>query len=171
MEITNIFFSHEYNVQKEKYPQNEIKKLDDYKKGDLERLEKIIENERELERYNTSYFYMPGDQKKRLDSIIDENKKLKERTSKVVLKEEQKLEQLQSNIRKIEDKLVNPPIIDFRLGDIYVKKIGLIESLSYTFPDSGTWEIDPEIGLLPKFIEVSLSIKFILRISKEQFED
>lgn len=58
-------------------------------------------------------------------------------------------------------KLVNPPIIDFRLGDIYVGKTGFIESLSYTLPDSSPWETDPEIGLLPKFIDVSLTIKFI----------
>lgn len=54
-----------------------------------------------------------------------------------------------------------PPIINFRIGHIYNKKVGFIESLSYTYPDGGTWEIDPEIGLLPKFIEVSITIKFI----------
>jgi hypothetical protein len=56
---------------------------------------------------------------------------------------------------------VNPPIIDFRIGDIYKNKIGFVDSLSYTFPENGTWETDSEIGLLPKFIEVSISIKFI----------
>jgi len=58
-------------------------------------------------------------------------------------------------------KMINPPIIDFRLGDIYNGKIGYISSLSYTYPDNGTWETDPKIGLLPKFIEVSVSIHFI----------
>ena len=56
---------------------------------------------------------------------------------------------------------IEPPIIDFRLGDIYNGKIGHISSLSYTYPDNGTWEIDPTKGLLPKFIEVSLTIDFI----------
>lgn len=60
----------------------------------------------------------------------------------------------------IDDKIINPPIIDFRLGDIYNKKIGFIESLSYTYPDNGTWEIS-EGKQLPKFIDVSISIKFI----------
>jgi len=58
-------------------------------------------------------------------------------------------------------RLVNPPIVDFRLGDIYVSKKGFIESLSYTLPDTGTWETDGDIGYLPKYIEVSLTIKFI----------
>jgi hypothetical protein len=57
--------------------------------------------------------------------------------------------------------LINPPIIDFRLGDIYNKKIGNISSLSYTYPDEGTWETDPYIGLLPKIIDVSITIDFI----------
>lgn len=65
-----------------------------------------------------------------------------------------------------ETQMVNPPIIDFRIGDIYNKKVGYISSLSYTFPDNGTWETDTEIGLLPKFIEVSISIQFI-----EQYSD
>lgn len=59
------------------------------------------------------------------------------------------------------ERLVNPPIIDFRLGDIYVGKIGFIESLSYTMPDVGNWETDPKIGYLPKYIEASITIKFI----------
>ena len=59
------------------------------------------------------------------------------------------------------ERLVNPPIIDFRLGDIYVGKIGFIESLSYTMPDVGNWETDSKIGYLPKYIEASITIKFI----------
>jgi hypothetical protein len=57
--------------------------------------------------------------------------------------------------------LVNPPIIDFRLGDIYFNKIGFIENLTYTIPDNGVWETDGKSGFLPKFIEVSVTIKFI----------
>lgn len=57
--------------------------------------------------------------------------------------------------------LVNPPIIDFRLGDMYVDKIGFIETLTYTIPDNSTWETNGSVGFLPKFIEVAISIKFI----------
>lgn len=57
--------------------------------------------------------------------------------------------------------LVNPPIIDFRLGDIYFNKIGFIETLTYTIPDNSTWETNGSLGFLPKFIEVAISIKFI----------
>jgi len=56
--------------------------------------------------------------------------------------------------------LVKPPIIEFKLGDVYVNQVGFIDSLSYTFPDNGTWEIDKG-NVKPKFIDVSVSIKFI----------
>ena len=59
------------------------------------------------------------------------------------------------------EKLMNAPIISFRLGDIYNSKIGFVESLSYTIPDNSTWETDGEIGYLPKFIDVAITIKFI----------
>ena len=65
---------------------------------------------------------------------------------------------------KQEGSVVKPPIIDFRIGDIYKDKTGYISSLSYTFPDNGTWETDKKIGLLPKFIEVSVSIHFIEQV-------
>ena len=61
----------------------------------------------------------------------------------------------------IKDNLVNPPFIKFRLGDIYNNKTGFIESLSYTMPDSGNWETETDGSLLPKFIDVSLTIKFV----------
>ena len=61
--------------------------------------------------------------------------------------------------------LVIPPIIEFRLGDIYKKKKGFIESLSYTMPDVGLWETDTDGSILPKFIDVALTIKFIETIS------
>lgn len=57
--------------------------------------------------------------------------------------------------------LVNPPIIQFRLGDIYFDKTGFIESLTYTIPDDSTWETNGSLGFLPKYIEVSVTIKFI----------
>lgn len=58
-------------------------------------------------------------------------------------------------------KLVNPPIISFRLGDIYNTKNGYIDSLSYTLPDNGTWETEENGMLLPKFIDVAITIKLI----------
>lgn len=55
----------------------------------------------------------------------------------------------------------NPPFIKFRLGDMYNGKIGFLESLTYTFPDNGTWETDTDGIILPKFIEVSTTIKLV----------
>ena len=63
--------------------------------------------------------------------------------------------------RVLSNTLVNPPIIKFRLGDIYKNKYGYIESLSYTFPDNGVWETEEDGHALPKFIEASITIKFI----------
>jgi len=56
--------------------------------------------------------------------------------------------------------IVKPPIIEFRIGDVYVNKVGIIDSLSYTFPDNGTWELEKG-SIKPKFIDISLSITFI----------
>lgn len=61
----------------------------------------------------------------------------------------------------IKDNLANPPFIWFKLGDMYHKKVGIIESLSYTMPDNGTWETDVDGFTLPKFIDIAISIKFI----------
>lgn len=57
--------------------------------------------------------------------------------------------------------LVIPPVIQFRLGDMYKDKKGFIESLSYVIPDIGLWETETNGSILPKFIDVSLTIKFI----------
>lgn len=61
----------------------------------------------------------------------------------------------------IKDNLVYPPFIKFRLGDIYNNKTGFIESLSYTMPDTGVWETEVDGSLLPKFIDVAMTIKFV----------
>ena len=61
----------------------------------------------------------------------------------------------------IKNNLVNPPFIKFRLGDIYNNKTGFIESLSYTMPDNGVWETEIDGSLLPKFIDVAITIKFV----------
>jgi len=61
----------------------------------------------------------------------------------------------------IKDNIVNPPFIRFRLGDIYKNKTGFIESLSYTMPDNGNWETELDGSLLPKYVDVSMTIKFV----------
>ena len=61
----------------------------------------------------------------------------------------------------IQDNLANPPFIWFKLGDIYNKKAGIIESLTYTMPDNTNWETEIDGFVLPKFIDVAITIKFI----------
>ena len=57
--------------------------------------------------------------------------------------------------------LSNPPIIEFRLGSMYVDRVAYVDSLTYTIPDESNWETDGNIGYLPKTIDVALSLKFI----------
>tara|TARA_Y100000389_G_scaffold49635_1_gene45351 strand:- start:4679 stop:6112 length:1434 start_codon:yes stop_codon:yes gene_type:complete len=57
--------------------------------------------------------------------------------------------------------LVNPPFIRFQLGDLYNDRHGFIESLTYTMPDMGTWEVYKDGLRLPKFIDVALTIKLL----------
>lgn len=61
----------------------------------------------------------------------------------------------------IKDNLMTAPFIKFQLGDIYKDRVGFIESLGYTVPDSSTWSIDGDGLKLPKFIDVALTIKLI----------
>jgi hypothetical protein len=56
---------------------------------------------------------------------------------------------------------MNPPIIQFRLGDLYVNKVGFVESLTHTIPDNSNWETNGDMGYLPKLIDCSITIKFI----------
>jgi hypothetical protein len=65
-------------------------------------------------------------------------------------------------------KYSNPPIIEFRLGDIYKNKTSFIESLSYTIPDNSNWEVDIDGLRLPKLVDVSITFKFIEQIGDEQ---
>ena len=58
------------------------------------------------------------------------------------------------------NKVIAPPIIEFRIGNIYKSKVSFIESLSYTIPDDSNWETTDGLQL-PKIVEVSLTIKFI----------
>jgi len=61
----------------------------------------------------------------------------------------------------IENNMAHPNFTQFTLGDMYRDKVCIVESLSYTFPDNGTWETDIEGLLLPKFIDVALTLKFV----------
>jgi len=61
----------------------------------------------------------------------------------------------------IKDNIMVAPFIKFQLGDIYKNRTGYIESLSYNMPDNGTWEIDTKGLRLPKFIDVSITIRLI----------
>lgn len=65
------------------------------------------------------------------------------------------------NSLKNKKRFVTPPIIDFRLGDMYDAKIGFIETLTYTIPDNSTWETVADGALLPKIVEINIGIKFI----------
>jgi hypothetical protein len=65
------------------------------------------------------------------------------------------------NSLKTKQRFVTPPIIDFRLGDMYDAKIGFIESLTYNIPDNSTWETVADGALLPKIVEINIGIKFI----------
>jgi hypothetical protein len=60
--------------------------------------------------------------------------------------------------------MAHPNFTEFTLGDMYKNKVCIVESLSYTFPDNGTWETDVEGLLLPKFIDVAITLKFVENI-------
>ena len=64
----------------------------------------------------------------------------------------------------IENNMAHPNFTQFTLGDMYKNKVCIVESLSYTFPDNGTWETDVEGLLLPKFIDVAITLKFVENI-------
>lgn len=61
----------------------------------------------------------------------------------------------------VENNMAHPNFIEFTLGDMYRDKACIMESLSYTFPDNGTWETDIEGLLLPKFVDVAITLKFV----------
>lgn len=62
---------------------------------------------------------------------------------------------------RVSSNITRPPIIQFTLGDMYKNRYGIIETLTYTIPDNGTWETEQEGWYLPKFIETQISIKLI----------
>jgi len=59
-----------------------------------------------------------------------------------------------------ENKVVKPPIVEFRIGNMYKSKVSFIESLSYTIPDDSNWEVVDGLQL-PKIVEVAITMKFI----------
>ena len=65
----------------------------------------------------------------------------------------------------IEKNMAHPNFTEFTLGDMYKDKVCIVESLSYTFPDNGTWETNIEGLLLPKFIDVAITLKFVENIA------
>jgi hypothetical protein len=59
------------------------------------------------------------------------------------------------------------PFIKMTIGDMYIDKLGFIESLTYTAPDNAPWEIgmnggDSDYYKAPMIIEVELTFKFLL---------
>ena len=58
------------------------------------------------------------------------------------------------------NKVVKPPIVEFRIGNMYKSKVSFIESLSYTIPDDSNWEVVDGLQL-PKIVEVAITMKFI----------
>ena len=64
----------------------------------------------------------------------------------------------------IENNMAHPNFTEFTLGDMYIDKVCIVESLSYTFPDNGTLETDVAGLLLPKFIDVAITLKFVENI-------
>lgn len=104
-----------------------------------------------------SYFTYEG-----VDRGISFNLNVYCMSSSELLTNWKKLEYLTSKVYPtITEDVMVAPFIKFRLGDIYNNRTGFIESLSYTMPDAGTWEIDTQGILLPKFIDVAITIKLI----------
>jgi hypothetical protein len=63
--------------------------------------------------------------------------------------------------------LVNPPFIQFTLGNMYRDKTAFINSLSYTIPDDGVWETTMDGMQLPKIVEVQMEFKFVENVGAE----
>ena len=64
----------------------------------------------------------------------------------------------------IEDNMAHPNFVEFTLGDMYKGKVCVMDSLSYTIPDNGTWETNVDGLLLPKFVDVNMTLKFVENI-------
>lgn len=62
---------------------------------------------------------------------------------------------------KIVNKLVQAPFIEMTIGSIYKKRIGFINSLSYTIADDITWETTIKDFYLPKVVDVQIEFKLV----------
>ena len=70
----------------------------------------------------------------------------------------------------IEDNMAHPNFVQFTLGDMYKNKVCIMDALTYTFPDNGTWETNIDGLLLPKFIDVAITLKFVENIADGSVE-
>jgi hypothetical protein len=62
---------------------------------------------------------------------------------------------------KIVNKLVEAPFIEMTIGSIYKKRVGFINSLSYTIADDTTWETTIKNFYLPKVVDVQMEFKLV----------
>jgi hypothetical protein len=62
---------------------------------------------------------------------------------------------------KIVNKLVEAPFIEMTIGSIYKKRVGFINSLSYTIADDITWETTIKNFYLPKVVDVQIEFKLV----------
>jgi len=62
---------------------------------------------------------------------------------------------------KIVNKLVEAPFIQMTIGSIYKKRVGFINSLSYTIADDITWETTIKNFYLPKVVDVQIEFKLV----------
>ena len=58
------------------------------------------------------------------------------------------------------NKVAKPPIVEFRIGNMYKSKVAFIEQLSHTIPDDSNWETVDGVQL-PKIVDVAITMKFI----------
>ena len=62
---------------------------------------------------------------------------------------------------KIVDKMIQAPFIEMTIGSIYKKRVGFINSLSYTIADDITWETTIANFYLPKVVDVQIEFKLV----------
>lgn len=61
----------------------------------------------------------------------------------------------------IVNKIVEAPFIEMTIGSIYKKRVGFINSLSYTIADDITWETNIKDFYLPKVVDVQIEFKLV----------
>jgi hypothetical protein len=63
-------------------------------------------------------------------------------------------------------KMITPPILRFRLGDLYNDKHGYVDTLTFTINEDSGWETVEGL-ILPKYIDVNIGITFIEDVGSE----